>query len=218
MTKLAPSILSADFSKLGQEIKDVEYAGADYIHIDVMDGHFVPNITIGSLIVEAIRPITTLPMDVHLMIEQPDKYIPAFAEAGASIISVHQETCAHLHRTIQLIKNQGVRAGVVLNPATPIEAIQYILHDIDLVLLMTVNPGFGGQAFIERVVEKISQVASWRDRLGLTFEIEVDGGINEHTAKQCSDAGADVMVAGSAVFNTNNRSNAMQKIRNAAVK
>lgn len=217
MTKLAPSILSADFAKLGQEIQDVENTGADYIHVDVMDGHFVPNITIGPMIVEAIRPNTKLPMDVHLMIEQPDRYIPSFAKAGASIISVHQETCVHLHRTIQLINHHGAKAGVVLNPATPAETIQYVLQDIDLVLFMTVNPGFGGQAFIESVVEKIKQVATWRDELGLSFDIEVDGGVNEYTAEKCRNAGADILVAGSAIFNAEDRGQAMQKIRNAAI-
>ncbi|MEN1966922.1 ribulose-phosphate 3-epimerase [Lentibacillus sp. N15] len=215
MTKLAPSILSADFAKLGEEIHDVELAGADYIHVDVMDGHFVPNITIGPLIVGAIKPKTSLPLDVHLMIEQPDTFIPAFANAGASIISVHQEACVHLHRTIQLIKNQGVKAGVVLNPATPAEMIKSVLPDIDLVLLMTVNPGFGGQAFIDAVVEKINQVALWKKELGLNFEIEVDGGVNAETAKRCTDAGANVLVAGSAIFNKADRKQAVEDLRNA---
>src|SRR5690625_590225 len=152
MVKIAPSILSADFSKLGEEIIDVQNAGADYIHVDVMDGHFVPNITIGPLIVEAIRPVTHLPLDVHLMISQPDAYIPAFAQAGATIITVHQEACTHLHRTIHLIKENGVKAGVVINPGTPAELIQPILSYVDLVLVMTVNPGFGGQTFIHETV------------------------------------------------------------------
>ena len=151
MVKIAPSILSADFARLAEEIRDVEQGGADYIHVDVMDGHFVPNITIGPLIVEAIRPITKLPLDVHLMIEQPDRYIPAFAKAGADYLSVHVEACPHLHRTIHLIKEQGVKAGVVLNPHTPVEMIQHIIDDVDLVLLMTVNPGFGGQKFIGKL-------------------------------------------------------------------
>ncbi|GAB3793754.1 ribulose-phosphate 3-epimerase [Virgibacillus kimchii] len=216
MTKIAPSILSADFSKLGEEIAEVEKGGADYIHVDVMDGHFVPNITIGPLIVEAIRPITKLPLDVHLMIENPDKYIPDFASAGADIITVHQETCLHLHRTIQLIKNHGKKAGVVINPATPAETLLPILPDIDLVLIMTVNPGFGGQAFIESCVYKIEQVASWRKEMGLQFEIEIDGGVNKNTAKQCTVAGADVLVAGSAVFKQKDRQAAMDVIRQAA--
>jgi ribulose-phosphate 3-epimerase len=216
MTKIAPSILSADFSKLGEEIADVEKGGADYIHVDVMDGHFVPNITIGPLIVEAIKPITSLPLDVHLMIENPDDYIPAFANAGADIITVHQEACVHLHRTIQLIKDQGKKAGVVINPATPAEVLRPILPDIDLVLVMTVNPGFGGQAFIGNCVNKIEQIALMRDEMDLTFEIEVDGGVNKITAKQCTDAGADVLVAGSAVFKHDDRQSAINVIRQAA--
>lgn len=215
MTKIAPSILSADFSKLGDEIKDVEKGGADYIHVDVMDGHFVPNITIGPLIVEAIKPITTLPLDVHLMIENPDNYIQAFAGAGASIITVHQETCVHLHRTLQLIKDAGVKAGVVINPATPVEMIKDILPEVDLVLIMSVNPGFGGQSFIQHAVQKIEQVKNYREQLNLSFEIEVDGGVNVDTAKSCTDAGADVLVAGSAIFNKNNRKNAIQAILSA---
>lgn len=213
MVKIAPSILSADFAKLGEEIKDVEHGGADYIHVDVMDGHFVPNITIGPLIVKSIRPITNLPLDVHLMIENPDQYIPAFAKAGADIISVHVEACPHLHRTVHLIKEQGKKAGVVLNPATPVEMIQHILPDVDLVLLMTVNPGFGGQSFISSVLPKIQQVRQMVDELGLDIEIEVDGGVNEETAKQCIQAGANVLVAGSAIYNKENRAEAIQKIR-----
>lgn len=212
MIKIAPSILSADFSKLGSEILDVEKGGADYIHVDVMDGHFVPNITIGPLIVEAIKPITNLPLDVHLMIENPDQYIPMFAKAGASIISVHQEACPHLHRTVQLIKNNGVKAGVVINPATPAMMIKDILTEVDLVLVMTVNPGFGGQSFIEETVQKIKQIATWRQEINLSFEIEVDGGVNVDTAKLCTDAGADVLVAGSAVFNETDREKAIQNI------
>src|SRR5699024_9792447 len=212
MTKIAPSILSADFSNLGEEIKDVENGGADYIHVDVMDGHFVPNITIGPLIVEAIKPITTLPLDVHLMIENPDDYISAFAKSGASIITVHQEACVHLHRTIQLIKSTGVKAGVVINPATPVEMIKEILPEVDMVLIMSVNPGFGGQSFIHHTVQKIKQVAKWRQQLNLSFEIEVDGGVNTETAKLCTDAGADVLVAGSAVFNQDNRERAIKDI------
>ncbi|MFS8630756.1 MAG: ribulose-phosphate 3-epimerase, partial [Bacillales bacterium] len=162
MVKIAPSILSANFARLAEEIRDVERGGADYIHVDVMDGHFVPNITIGPLIVEAIRPVTKLPLDVHLMIENPDQYIPEFAKSGASIISVHQEACTHLHRTIQLIKDNGVQAGVVINPATPAQLIKPILADVDLVLVMTVNPGFGGQSFIKETLPKIGEIAKWR--------------------------------------------------------
>ncbi|MFD1018126.1 ribulose-phosphate 3-epimerase [Thalassobacillus hwangdonensis] len=215
MTKVAPSILSADFAKLGEEIQDVVEGGADYIHVDVMDGHFVPNITIGPLIVDAIRPVTDLPLDVHLMIEDPDKYIEMFAKAGADYLTVHQEVSPHLHRTIQLIKSHGVKAGVVINPSTPAEAIKPILQDVDLVLLMTVNPGFGGQSFIESVVPKIKQIADWRKEMGLSFEIEIDGGVNKDTAKLCVDAGADVLVAGSAVFNKADRKQAIADIKEA---
>ncbi|WP_217585649.1 ribulose-phosphate 3-epimerase [Lentibacillus saliphilus] len=212
MVKIAPSILSADFARLGEEIKEVEAGGAELIHVDVMDGHFVPNITIGPLIVDAIRPVTSLPLDVHLMIEQPDTYIPAFADAGASIITVHQEACPHLHRTIQLIKSKGVKAGVVLNPATPAEMIKDILPEVDMVLVMTVNPGFGGQAFIHSAITKIEQIAKWRKEKGLTFDIEVDGGVTSETAKLCTDAGANILVAGSAVFNKKDRKAAIEQI------
>lgn len=205
MIKIAPSILSADFSKLGEEIKDVEKGGADYIHVDVMDGHFVPNITIGPLIVEAIRPITSLPLDVHLMIQNPDNYIPTFAKAGADIITVHVEACPHLHRTIQLIKSHGIKAGVVLNPHTPVSMIEHVLEDIDMVLLMTVNPGFGGQKFIHSVLPKIKQVAEMVKERNLEVEIEVDGGVNPETARLCVEAGANVLVAGSAVYNQKDR-------------
>lgn len=200
MIKIAPSILSADFSKLAEEIKDVEQAGADYIHVDVMDGHFVPNITFGQLIVEAIRPVTKLPLDVHLMIQHPDQYIETFAKAGADYITVHVEACPHLHRTIHLIKSFGVKAGVVLNPSTPVETIKHIIDDVDMVLLMSVNPGFGGQNFIPNVIEKIKQVKEMAISKNLSVEIEVDGGVNNETAKHCIEAGADVLVAGSAVF------------------
>jgi len=213
MVKIAPSILSADFSLLGREVKDVEQAGADYIHIDVMDGHFVPNITIGPLIVEAIRPVTSLHFDVHLMIENPEQYIQNFTNAGADYISVHAEACKHLHRTIYQIKETGVRAGVVLNPATPVEMIRDVITDVDLVLLMTVNPGFGGQKFIPNVLKKIEQVRRWRDEQNLSFEIEVDGGVNAETAKLCVEAGADVLVAGSYIFNNKNRAEAIETLR-----
>ncbi|RDY72217.1 ribulose-phosphate 3-epimerase [Halobacillus sp. SY10] len=216
MTKIAPSILASDFSKLGDEIKDVERGGADYIHVDVMDGHFVPNITIGPLIVDHIRPVTDLPLDVHLMIENPDQYIEAFAKAGSDIITVHQEACPHLHRTIQLIKSHGVKAGVVINPATPAETIRPILQDVDLVLLMTVNPGFGGQSFIHSVVPKIEQISQWREEEGLSFEIEIDGGVKVETAKLCTAAGADVLVAGSAIFNQEDRKKAIEEIRQSS--
>jgi ribulose-phosphate 3-epimerase len=213
MVKIAPSILSADFSRLGEEIRDVENGGADYIHIDVMDGHFVPNITIGPLIVEAIRPVTKLPLDVHLMIENPDQYIEAFAKAGADYITVHVEACRHLHRTIHFIKSFGVKAGVVLNPATPVETIQHVLSDVDMVLLMSVNPGFGGQAFISEVIPKISKLKEMIEEKGLQIEIEIDGGVNEKTAKLCIEAGATVLVAGSAIYNENDRAKAIAALK-----
>ncbi|MCL7746420.1 ribulose-phosphate 3-epimerase [Halalkalibacter alkaliphilus] len=213
MIKIAPSILSANFANLAEDIKDVEQAGADYIHVDVMDGHFVPNITIGPLVVEAIRPITDLPLDVHLMIENPDAYIPQFAKAGADIISVHVEATPHLHRTIHLIKEQGVKAGIVLNPATPVELIEPILDEVDLVLLMTVNPGFGGQRFIDSVLTKIEKVSQMVQSRGLQVEIEVDGGVNPKTARKCVEAGANVLVAGSAIYNQENRAIAISEIR-----
>ncbi|WP_408010941.1 ribulose-phosphate 3-epimerase [Pseudalkalibacillus sp. A8] len=213
MTKIAPSILSADFSRLGEEIKDVEAGGADYIHVDVMDGHFVPNITIGPLIVDAIRPITDLPLDVHLMIENPDKYIPEFSKAGADIISVHVEACPHLHRTVNLIKDHGKKAGVVLNPHTPVSMIEHVIEDVDLVLLMTVNPGFGGQSFINRVLPKIKEVSELCKEKGLEIEIEVDGGVNPETAKLCREYGANVLVAGSAIYKKENRKDAIDAIR-----
>lgn len=213
MVKIAPSILSANFAKLGEEILDVERGGADYIHVDVMDGHFVPNITIGPLIVEAIRPVTKLPLDVHLMIENPDQYIEAFAKAGADYITVHVEACPHLHRTIQLIKSFGVKAGVVLNPATPVITIQHIIEDVDMVLLMTVNPGFGGQKFISSVLPKIAEVKKLADQFNSNLEIEIDGGVNEETAKLCIEQGANVLVAGSAVYNQEDRAEAIRKIR-----
>lgn len=214
MIKIAPSILSANFAKLAEEIIDVEKGGADYIHVDVMDGHFVPNITIGPLIVEAIRPVTTLPLDVHLMIEKPDQYVKAFAAAGADYLSVHVEACPHLHRTIHFIKDQGVKAGVVLNPHTPLESVQHILHDIDLVLFMTVNPGFGGQQFIHSVLPKIAKLSQYAKEQELTIEIEVDGGVNVDTAKLCIQAGANVLVAGSAIYNQVDRAKAIQMLRN----
>ena len=213
MIKIAPSILSADFAKLGEEIKDVERGGADYIHVDVMDGHFVPNITIGPLIVEAIRPVTKLPLDVHLMIENPDLYIESFANAGADYITVHVEACKHLHRTIGLIKSLGVKAGVVLNPATPVNTIQHVIKDIDMVLLMSVNPGFGGQSFIPEVLPKIREVKAMAEQFNPMLEIEIDGGVNEETAKLCIEAGANVLVAGSAIYNKSDRKAAIAAIR-----
>lgn len=213
MVKIAPSILSANFAKLGEEIKDVEEGGADWIHIDVMDGHFVPNITMGPLVVGAVRPVTKLPLDVHLMIENPDQYLEAFAKAGADTISVHVEACRHLHRTIQEIRSLGVNPGVVLNPATPIEWIAPILGDVGLVLLMTVNPGFGGQAFIESVVPKIEKLYRLKEEQGLAFDIEVDGGIDPETAQKCKQAGATVLVAGSNIFKSKNRKQAIRVLK-----
>lgn len=200
MGKISPSILSADFTRLGEEIKAVENAGADYIHIDVMDGHFVPNITIGPMIVEAAKRVTDLPLDVHLMISDPDSFIDEFVNAGANIITVHAETVKHLHRTIQYIKEKGVRAGVSLNPATPLELLDYILDDLDMVLIMTVNPGFGGQKFIPSAIPKIKRLREMIGKRGLKTEIEVDGGISPDTINQVSLAGADAFVAGSAIF------------------
>lgn len=213
MVKIAPSILSADFAKLGKEVQDVEMGGADFIHVDVMDGHFVPNITIGPLVVQAIRPVTKLPLDVHLMIENPDQYIEAFAKAGADYITVHVEACRHLHRTIQHIKSLGVKAGVVLNPATPVESLKHVIGDVDMVLLMSVNPGFGGQKFIPEVLGKIRDVQALAEQKGAEIEIEVDGGVNPETAKQCIEAGATVLVAGSAIYNEADYAKAISLIR-----
>jgi len=200
MKLIAPSILSADFSRLGEEIKSVEKAGADWIHVDVMDGHFVPNITMGPLVVEAARRVTSLPIDVHLMIENADRFIPDFAKAGASLISVQVEACTHLNRTIQIIKELGIKPGVVLNPATPLSAIEWVLEDVDFVLIMSVNPGFGGQAFIRNSIDKIKTLSKMIKGKGLSTLIEVDGGVNKDTIRDISIAGTDVFVAGSAVF------------------
>jgi len=200
MKYIAPSILSADFSKLGDEIQSVEKAGADWIHVDVMDGHFVPNITIGPLVVEAARRATSLPLDVHLMIEHPDRYIEDFAKAGADVISIQAEACIHLNRTVQMIKALDLRAGVVLNPSTPLSALEWVLEDVDLVMIMSVNPGFGGQKFIPNSIDKIRALRKMIQDRGLSVLIEIDGGVNEKTIKNISDAGADVFVAGSAIF------------------
>jgi ribulose-phosphate 3-epimerase len=198
--RIAPSILSADFARLGEEVRAVTSAGADYIHIDVMDGHFVPNITIGPAVVKAIRPHSTLPFDVHLMIAPVDPYIPAFADAGADIITVHPEAGPHVHRTIQLIKSLGKKAGLSLNPGTPVEALDFVLGDLDLVLVMTVNPGFGGQAFIDAQLDKIRAVRQRIAASGRAIDLEVDGGITVATAAKARAAGADVLVAGTATF------------------
>lgn len=217
MVKIAPSILAANFAKLGEEVLEVEKAGAELIHIDVMDGHFVPNITMGPIVVEALRPLTKLPLDVHLMIENADRYIEAFAKAGADYITVHVEASPHLHRTIQLIRSFGVKPGVVLNPHTPIESIQHVLEDIDMVLFMTVNPGFGGQKFIHSVVPKVKQLADLIKERNLSIEIEIDGGINEETIIPCVEAGATIFVAGSAIYNAPDKGKALQAIKNAGL-
>lgn len=200
MKLIAPSILSADFSRLGDEIKAVEAAGADWIHADIMDGHFVPNITMGPLVVEAVRRVTSLPIDVHLMIENPDNYIFAFAEAGASLISVQIETCVHLNRTVQLIRESGARPGVVLNPSTPLQTLDWILEYVDYVLIMSVNPGFGGQAFIPNTLARVKALREMIKNRGLNTLIEVDGGVNAKTIADIAAAGTDVLVAGSAIF------------------
>jgi ribulose-phosphate 3-epimerase len=198
--RIAPSILAADFSKLGEEVRAAAAAGADYIHLDVMDGHFVPNLTVGPAVVKALRGHSDLPFDVHLMISPVDPFIPAFAEAGADIISVHPEAGPHLHRTVQLIRSLGKKAGVALNPATPVEAVTHLIGEIELVLAMTVNPGFGGQEFIKGQIDKIAALRAMIDETGRTIDLEVDGGINEETARLAVAAGADVLVAGTAVF------------------
>jgi ribulose-phosphate 3-epimerase len=214
MIYVAPSILSANFAKLAQEVQEVEQAGADWLHIDVMDGHFVPNITIGPMIVEAIRPYTKLPLDVHLMIEHPDRYIPAFAKAGADLISVHVEADVHLHRTLQMIKQLGIRAGAVINPATPVDQLIPVLDMVDYILIMTVNPGFGGQPFIPSSLDKIQRLRSLLvDRDLNHIDIEVDGGINIETAGRVVAAGANVLVAGNAVFGSSDRGQALTELR-----
>jgi ribulose-phosphate 3-epimerase len=202
LVKIAPSILSADFSRLGEDVAEAEASGADYIHVDVMDGHYVPNITVGPLVVRAVRRATSLPLDVHLMIEAPERYLADFCDAGANGLTVHVETCPHLHRTVQQIKELGCRAGVSLNPSTPVGTLEEILPYVDLVLVMTVNPGFGGQSFIEGSVSKIRRVRSMLDELGSPAELEVDGGIDQGTAQRVVQAGANVLVAGSAIFGT----------------
>ena len=200
MKYIAPSILSADFSRLGEEIRNVEAAGADWIHVDVMDGHFVPNITMGPLVVEAVKKVTRLPIDVHLMIEHPEWYIADFAAAGASVISVQVEACVHLNRTIQLIREHNCRPGAVLNPSTPLSALDWVLEDLDLVLLMSVNPGFGGQKFIPNTIQKIRALKALMAGRRLSPLIEIDGGVNETTIREIALAGVDVFVAGSAIF------------------
>ena len=214
MAIIAPSILSADFTNLSQQIRLTEMGGADWIHCDVMDGHFVPNITIGPIIIKAVRKITKLPIDVHLMIENPDKYLEAFANAGANYISVHAEEAVHLNRTINRIKELGCKAGVVVNPATPINSILDIAEYIDLLLIMTVNPGFGGQKFIPNSIKRIEEAVKLRDKLNANYLIEIDGGVNTETVIAAKKAGVDVFVAGSAIFDTDNITAATAELKN----
>jgi len=211
--RIAPSILASDFARLADEVAKVEAAGADFLHVDVMDGHFVPNLTIGPPIVEALRKVTSLPLDVHLMITNPDAFIPEFAEAGATYLTVHTETCPHLHRTIQLIKEHGVKAGITLNPATSLTMLEEVVADADLVLVMSVNPGFGGQKFIPAVYDKIARARDLITRTGSQALLEVDGGIKIDNAAEVVKAGAEVLVAGSAIFNTPNYSETIQAFR-----
>ena len=218
MKLIAPSILSADFARLGDEIKAVEAAGADWIHVDVMDGHFVPNITIGPLVVEAVRSVTALPIDVHLMIENPDNYIPAFAKAGAAWISVQIEASVHLNRSVQLIRECGAKPGVVLNPSTPIQTLEWIIEDVDYVLVMSVNPGFGGQAFITNSLDKIKALRQMIRSKKLKTPIEVDGGVNEKTIADIAAAGADIFVAGSTIFGSNDYSKTISSLREKIAK
>jgi ribulose-phosphate 3-epimerase len=213
MGKIAPSILSADFTRLGEEVKAVEKAGADYIHIDVMDGHFVPNITVGPMVVKAVRRITDLPLDVHLMISEPDEYIDQFVKAGATFLTVHAETAKHLHRTIQHIKDQGVGPSVSLNPASSIGLLEYVLEELRMVLIMTVNPGFEGQKFIPGVIPKVRALREMIEQRGLEVDIEVDGGIGPETIGQVSSAGANVFVAGSAIFYSKDYAQTMRVMR-----
>ncbi|OHE59473.1 MAG: ribulose-phosphate 3-epimerase [Thermodesulfovibrio sp. RBG_19FT_COMBO_42_12] len=213
MVKIAPSILSANFLKLGEEIKAAEVAGADMLHIDIMDGHFVPNITIGPFIVESIRKATSLPLDVHLMIEEPDKYLGDFIKAGADYLTVHYEASVHLHRTVHWIKESGVKAGVSLNPATPVWNLEHIVPDVDIVILMSVNPGFGGQGFIPQIIDKIKALKNFINEKGLSTFIEVDGGVKLDNAKDIASAGADILVMGSAFFNSDDYGTTIKRLR-----
>lgn len=210
---IAPSILSADFSRLGEEIRAVEEAGAEVIHIDVMDGHFVPNITIGPLVVEAVRRVTELPLDVHLMISEPDRYIKAFADAGADWITVHAEACTHLHRSLNFIRSLGKKAGAVLNPATPLSSLEYVLEEVDLVMLMSVNPGFGGQSFIASTLKKCRELRTMLDKVNPAAGIEIDGGMSPKTIGAMAEAGANIFVAGSAIYGQENYGAVIQEMK-----
>jgi ribulose-phosphate 3-epimerase len=214
--RIAPSLLSADFGRLADEVRAVEAAGADVIHVDVMDGRFVPNLTIGPLVVEAVRKVTRLPIDAHLMIVEPERYVEAFARAGADIVSVHAEVSPHLHRTLQAIRGAGARPALALNPSTGLETIEYVLGDCEMVLLMTVNPGFGGQRYIEAVTGKIRRLRAMAESRGLALDIEVDGGVKPGTAAQVAAAGANVLVAGTAVFGQKDYGAAIRAIRDEA--
>ncbi len=213
MKLIAPSILSADFSRLGEEIKAVELAGADWIHVDVMDGHFVPNITIGPLVAKAARKTTELPLDVHLMIENPDHYLEDFANAGCTYLTIHPEACYHTHRTVHAIRDLGMKPGVALNPATPLSVVEWVMPDVELILVMSVNPGFGGQKFIPQMIEKIKDLKSMIRSKGLDVLVEVDGGVNQDTIKSVSEAGADAFVAGSAIFKSPDYAETIRRFR-----
>jgi ribulose-phosphate 3-epimerase len=211
--KIAPSILSADFARLGEEVRAIEAAGADYVHVDVMDGRFVPNITVGPVVVEAVRQSTHLPLDVHLMIVEPEKYLQDFAKAGANFLTVHVEVAPHLHRVLQQIRDLGARPSVVLNPSTPLSSIEDVIADVEMILLMSVNPGFGGQSFIPHTVDKVRRLRRMLESNGLSTDIEVDGGINPQTARQVVEAGANVLVAGTAVFGSKDYRSAIAALR-----